>query len=68
MHSPLSGNGLKCPGLRAVSTEGKASLIKCSRGRITVLDRAGLESRVCECYDKVKQEYIRLLPHPRNSP
>jgi CRP-like cAMP-binding protein len=46
----------------------KDSLIKCSRGRITVLDRAGLESRVCECYDKVKQEYIRLLPHPRNSP
>jgi CRP-like cAMP-binding protein len=46
----------------------KDGLIKSSRGRIEVLDRPGLELRVCECYDKVKQEYIRLLPHPRNAP
>jgi len=40
----------------------KAGLIRYSRGRITVLDRAGLEERVCECYAVVKKEYDRLLP------
>lgn len=39
-----------------------AGLIKYSRGRITVLDRAGLESRTCECYAVVKKEFDRLLP------
>jgi CRP-like cAMP-binding protein len=40
----------------------KAGLIEYSRGRITVLDRAGLEKRTCECYRVVKEEYDRLLP------
>ena len=40
----------------------KAGLIKYSRGRITVLDRAGLEKRTCECYGVVKKEFDRLLP------
>ncbi|NNM64652.1 MAG: Crp/Fnr family transcriptional regulator [Burkholderiales bacterium] len=38
-----------------------AGLIAYSRGHITVLDRAGLEQRTCECYAVVKQEYDRLL-------
>jgi CRP-like cAMP-binding protein len=37
-------------------------LIRYSRGRITVLDRSGLEKRTCECYAVVKKEYDRLLP------
>jgi CRP-like cAMP-binding protein len=37
-------------------------LIRYSRGRITILDRAKLEARVCECYGVVKKEYDRLLP------
>jgi Mn-dependent DtxR family transcriptional regulator len=37
-------------------------LIEYSRGRITILDRARLEARVCECYAVVKKEYDRLLP------
>jgi len=37
-------------------------LIRYARGRITVLDRAGLEKRTCECYEVVKKEYDRLLP------
>jgi CRP-like cAMP-binding protein len=37
-------------------------LIRYSRGRITVLDRAGLERRACECYAVVRAEYERLLP------
>jgi Mn-dependent DtxR family transcriptional regulator len=40
----------------------KAGLIKYQRGRITVLDRQGLEQRTCECYGVVKKEYDRLLP------
>jgi CRP-like cAMP-binding protein len=40
----------------------KAGLISYSRGRITVLDRPGLELRTCECYSVVKAEYLRLLP------
>jgi CRP-like cAMP-binding protein len=39
-----------------------AGLIRYSRGRITVLDRPGLESRACECYAVVRREYDRLLP------
>ncbi len=39
-----------------------AGLIRYSRGHITVLDRAGLEKRTCECYAVVKKEYDRLLP------
>jgi CRP-like cAMP-binding protein len=31
------------------------------RGHITVLDRLGLESRVCECYAVVRKERERLL-------
>ena len=40
----------------------KAGLIQYSRGRILVLDRAGLERRSCESYAVVKKEYDRLLP------
>jgi CRP-like cAMP-binding protein len=40
----------------------KSGLIKYSRGHITVLDRAGLEERVCECYAVVRREFERLLP------
>jgi CRP-like cAMP-binding protein len=40
-----------------------AGLIRYSRGRITVLDRAKLEQRVCECYAVVKKEFDRLLPY-----
>ena len=40
----------------------RAGLIRYSRGRISVLDRPGLEKRSCECYAVVKREYDRLLP------
>ena len=35
------------------------------RGHITVLDRAGLESDVCECYQVVKTEFARLMSDVR---
>lgn len=41
----------------------QAGLIHYSRGHITVIDRAGLEARTCECYAVVKKECDRLLPN-----
>jgi CRP-like cAMP-binding protein len=40
-----------------------AGLIQYRRGKITVLDRPGLEARSCECYEVVKTEFDRLLPY-----
>ena len=39
----------------------RAGLIFYSRGRITVLDRPGLEKTACECYAVVKREVDRLI-------
>jgi len=53
--------------IKEVTTEAAGKLqedglIQYSRGRITVLDRPKLESRVCECYAVVRRETERLLP------
>ncbi len=45
----------------------KLGLIRYARGHISVLDRAGLEQRSCECYAVVKREYDRLLPRTRHA-
>lgn len=42
-----------------------AGLIRYHHGHIEVLDRPGLEQRVCECYAVVKRECDRLLPDLR---
>ncbi|HEX3636832.1 MAG TPA: Crp/Fnr family transcriptional regulator [Paraburkholderia sp.] len=39
-----------------------AGLIRYSYGHIEVIDRPGLEARVCECYGVVRREFDRLLP------
>jgi len=39
----------------------KLGLIRYSRGRIEVLDLAGVKAHACECYGLVKREYDRLL-------
>jgi len=44
-----------------------AKLISYSRGRISVLDRPGIEKRSCECYGVVKKEYDRLKEMPLES-
>jgi CRP-like cAMP-binding protein len=49
----------------ALQAEG---IIEYVRGRITVLDRAKMEQRSCECYEVVASEYTRLLGTPRAVP
>jgi CRP-like cAMP-binding protein len=39
----------------------RAGCIRYRRGHISVVDRAGLELRACECYAVVKTEYERLM-------
>lgn len=39
-------------------------LIEYKRGVVTVLDRAGLERTVCECYGSVRRQFLRLLGQP----
>lgn len=41
-----------------------AGIIRYSRGRISVMSRAGLEDRCCECYQVVRKELGRLVPAP----
>jgi CRP-like cAMP-binding protein len=41
-----------------------AGLIHNHRGRITVLDRPGLEAAACECYRSVQEAFDRLLGEP----
>lgn len=38
----------------------KAGLIDYRRGRISIIDRSGLEARSCECYGVVRRAYDRL--------
>lgn len=45
----------------------KAGLIAYSRGLITILDRAGLEQRSCECFTVLSTEYQRARLPPTQS-
>jgi CRP-like cAMP-binding protein len=39
----------------------EAGAIRYSRGHVALLDRAGIERRVCECLSVIQKEYVRLL-------
>jgi CRP-like cAMP-binding protein len=42
-------------------------LIDYNRGRVTILNRTGIEKHACECYAVSKKEFDRLLGHPLGS-
>ncbi|HYO63766.1 MAG TPA: Crp/Fnr family transcriptional regulator [Pyrinomonadaceae bacterium] len=46
---------------RAAGHLQKERMIRYTRGRVTVLDRQGLESTACECYGVVRAESLRIL-------
>ena len=43
----------------------RAGLIRYSRGRVQIVDRAGLQTVACECYGVVAREYARLFDFGR---
>ena len=45
----------------AASILQRAGFIRYSRGRIQIVDRAGLEGAACECYGVIAREYARLF-------
>src|SRR4029077_19941954 len=54
--------GVRRPTVTAVAGSLQtAALIPYPRGRMTVLDRKGLEAASCECYEVVAKELDRLL-------
>ena len=66
MTQELIGNmlGVRREGVtEAAGNLQRAGLIHYSRGKITVIDRPGVEKRSCECYQVVKTEFDRLLPY-----
>jgi CRP-like cAMP-binding protein len=42
----------------------RAGLIRYSRGKITIVDRQGLEQASCECYRVVRERYTRTMGIP----
>jgi CRP-like cAMP-binding protein len=43
----------------------KAGLIEYTRGRVTIMDRSGLEEAACECYGVIRDELDDLFGPPR---
>ncbi|HKY90549.1 MAG TPA: Crp/Fnr family transcriptional regulator [Nevskiaceae bacterium] len=55
--------GVRRAGINEAATRlQKLGLVRYARGRITVLDRKGLERRTCECYVTIRNEFDRLFP------
>lgn len=45
----------------------KNGIISYRRGRISIIDRAGLEDRACECYESIRREYDRIMTPKKDS-
>ena len=61
--------GVRRAGVTEAALEAQAAgLIEYRRGRIRILDRAGLERRACECYARTRSEYERLFGEESAAP
>jgi hypothetical protein len=40
----------------------KAGLIQYARGRIKILDRAGLKESACDCYEVIREHVDKAVP------
>lgn len=45
-----------------------AGLVRQRRGRIELLDEAGLRARACECYEHIRRDYHQVLPQAVGEP
>jgi len=61
--------GVQRAGVSIVARQLKdAGLIDYTRGRVAILDRAGLEASACECYRTIRDEWDALLSEQRGAP
>jgi CRP-like cAMP-binding protein len=55
--------GVQRPTVTVVAGElQKAGLIRYTHGKVTILDRTGLEAASCECFQIIQGHYLRVLP------
>ena len=60
--------GVRRAGISVVANALQAQgLIRQSRGRITVLDRAGLEGKACTCYRMIEHNRARIMGTARTA-
>ena len=58
--------GVRRAGISVVANSLQAQgLIRQSRGRITILDRAGLQEKACTCYRMIEHNRARIMGVPR---
>jgi len=54
--------GVRRPGVTEVAARlQNAGFISYRYGKMSIMDRAGLEATTCECYELIKTEFERLI-------
>jgi hypothetical protein len=48
--------------IRASLNSSVPTIIEYRRGKVTILDLAGLEHASCECYSAVEKHFVGILP------